>query len=206
MITVIIADNHPATREGIRLHLTKSSEITLVGEASNGAQAFLLCQEHQPTVLLMDLNIPGLNPVETYKLVRQSSPQTHVVIFTGFHDHAQMRPLLNAGVEGYLFKDELTARVVEMICQVAKGENSYSPAIVKYLSEQSRQPQTPTLTENECALLKYLVDGWTDQKIACKLNVSSRTVRNYLRQLYDKLGVDSRLEAAVKALRRGLVW
>ena len=206
MITVVIADHHPATRAGIALDLTKSPEITLVGEAANHAQTLFLCREHKPSILLMGLNMPDTNALETYNLLRQRCPQTRVVIFTGFHDHVQMRPLLNAGIKGYLFKEELTSRVVEVICQVAKGQNAYSPAVVKSLSEKPSQPELPTLTQNECTLLQYLVDGWTDKKIACQLNVSSRTVRNYLRQLYDKLGVDSRLAAAVKALRRGLVW
>lgn len=208
-IRVLLADDHPLIRAGIRTTLAASPNLILVGEASNGFEAQRMSDELQPDVLLLDLNMPGPSAVNTITHLRLYTPKTKVLALTAYDDDAYVRALVTAGVAGYVLKDEATESVVSAIEAVVQGGTWFSQPIAEKLIEwgtgRTRQDKTVALTDRELAVLKLLVAGKTNQKIGEALGISEKAVEKRLEGVFGKLGVSSRVEAAVRAMREGLV-
>ena len=208
-IRVLVADDHPLMRTGICATLTAEPDMMLVGEAADGDEAQRLCQECNPDVLLLDLNMPGPSAFETVAFLREHCPQVKVVMLTAYDDDVYVRGLVAAGVAGYVLKDEIEEAVVRAIRTVMQGDTWFSRSVVEKLAQQANgeapPSAKPTLTERESRVLQLLVAGKTDQQIGQELDVAERTVRRHLRNIYDKLRVNSRVEAATQAVRLGLV-
>ncbi len=208
-ISVVYADDHPLVRDGIRNTLLKVNDIELVGEATDSAAAQRLCDFYQPTVLLLDINMPGPTVSQTVKEVQENCPQTKILILTAHDDATNVRTLVDAGVAGYMLKDEATQKVVEAIRAVAEGRTWFSQRVMSTLLQPQIQKPDPTpkitLTEREHEVLQLMIAGKSDKEIGQTLHISARTVSNYLRRVYDKLRVNTRVQAAVRAVRLGLV-
>lgn len=168
-----------------------------------------MSDELQPDVLLLDLNMPGPSAVNTITHLRLYTPKTKVLALTAYDDDAYVRALVTAGVAGYVLKDEATESVVSAIEAVVQGGTWFSQPIAEKLIEwgtgRTRQDKTVALTDRELAVLKLLVAGKTNQKIGEALGISEKAVEKRLEGVFGKLGVSSRVEAAVRAMREGLV-
>jgi DNA-binding NarL/FixJ family response regulator len=201
-IRVLIADDHPLIRAGLGSTLASEPDILLVGEASSGEEAQRLCQDQRPDVLLLDLRMPGPSALETVACLRQYCPETKVLMLTAYDDEAHVHWLVEAGVAGYLLKDEAPATVVQAIRAVMDGGAWFSGRVAEKLA---RSGETPALTRREQEVLRLVVLGKTDQQIGLELDLAERTVRYYLQKVYEKLGVNTRVGAAVQAVERGWI-
>lgn len=203
---VLLADDHPVFRAGLRSTLADEPDIAVVGEATTGDEAVALCREQQPDVLLLDLRMPGPPAAETVTDVRAHWPAIRIIIVTAFDDALHLRDLVRRGVAGYVLKDEAPVAVVAAVRTVARGGSWFSPTIAGRLAEwvSGCRSDVPDLTEREQQLLALLAQGWDVGHIAATLHLAEQTVRNYLSRLYTKLGVHSRANAIVWARDRGL--
>jgi DNA-binding NarL/FixJ family response regulator len=209
-ITVVVADDHPLVRKGIVATLAEESDFEVIGEATDGMGAQAQCKRLQPNILLLDLNMPGVSPLETIAVVNEHCPQTRVIILTAFDDLSSVRHMISAGAMGYLLKEEGLAVVVQAIRTVMQGGKWFSETVLMKLVSKSPEDlfalnRFVALNEREIHLLKLMAQGNSDYEIGQILGLAERTVRHYLRAIYDKLGVRSRVEAAVHAVRLGLL-
>mgnify|MGYP001387991189 CR=1 FL=1 len=212
MIRVVICDDQDVVREGLRVILGTAPEIAVVGVAENGASAVALTAETQPDVVLMDLNMPGLNGVQATRLIRERHPEVHVLALTTYDADEWVFDAIRAGAAGYLLKDTPRAGLIEAIKGTVAGRTFVDPAVAgKLLSHvASSAPAYDTalverLSQREREVLRLLAHGMTNTDIAAKLFLSEGTVRNYVSAIFSKLEVSDRTQAAIIALRHGLV-
>jgi len=207
-IRVLLADDHPLVRAGIRGTLMAEQDLMLVGEAATGDEARRLCAEMCPDVLLLDLSMPGPPPAETVTYLREHCPQAKVVALTAYDDDVYIRGLIDAGAMGYVLKDEAVAAVVRAIRAVHQGDTWFSRPVIEKLAQletaQAARNESLGLTERERRILRLIALGQDNACIAAELSLAEQTVRNYVSQLYAKLDVSSRTEAALWARRHGL--
>jgi DNA-binding NarL/FixJ family response regulator len=204
-IRVLLADDHPLIRAGLRAGLAAEPDFALVGEAADGHDALRLCREHRPDVLLLDLQMPGPSAVETVTAVHECCPGVRVLMLTAHSEAVYVRGLVAAGVAGYVLKDEAAELLVDAIRSVARGGTWFSRPVVAKLVQPHvpRATQEPSLTRRERQVLPLLAQGWDNARIASTLYLSEQTVRNYVSRLYAKLGVSSRAQAMAWAQRHG---
>jgi DNA-binding NarL/FixJ family response regulator len=206
-IRVLMADDHPTMRVGLRAILEPEPDLTLVGEAADGDETRRLCEELAPDVLLLDLSMPGPPAAETVAYLREHCSQTKIVVLTAYSNDHYVRGVAG-NIEGYVLKDEAPETVVQAIHAVMQGGVWFSKPIVEKLAQlaagEASPDEQPTLTQRELEVLRLLAQGYRNQRIAEELCISERTVRSHLRNIYDKIGVQSRTEAALWAARQGL--
>lgn len=203
-IRVLLADDHPLVRSGIRATLLGEGNIEVVGEATNGAEVQTLCADLHPDLLLLDLSMPGPSPLETISGVRELSPQTRVLVLTAYDDDAYVRSVMNVGVDGYLLKDEATEALVGAITSVVQGGTWFSRVVMqKFVDTRHGQEVSVTFTPRELELVSGIARGWDNRKLAVEFDLAEQTVRNYISRIYEKLGVRSRAEAVVWARKNG---
>lgn len=216
-IRVVIADDHPIVRTGLRLMLGTNEGFELVGEAADGAEALRLVEELQPQVVLMDLRMPGMDGIEALEHLRRQWPQVAVIILTTYNeDHLMIRGM-QAGARGYLLKDADLEVLLQAIRTAARGEMAIQPEVMErilsYAAQASTTPRAATsrsrnaldLTEREREVLAGVARGERSKEIAVRLGITERTVGAYLTTIYNKLGVDSRASAVAVAMERGLL-
>ena len=208
MIRVLLADDHPAVRAGVRAALEANPDIEVVGEAASRDEAFRTCLATRPDVLILDLSMSGRPILGVIADLRSVLPASHIVILSAYDPLTQIRQLMGIGIAGYLLKDEPLDTLVDAVRIIARGGNYFSRAImVKLLPSHPASPIdaiAASLTEREQQLLRLLCSGWDVTRIADMLGLSERTVRNYCSLLYTKLDVHSRAEATSWAQRNGL--
>jgi len=209
-ITILIADDHPMFRFGMRARLGAEPDLAVVGEAGSGEEAVELAAKLAPDVVLMDLNLPGINGIEATRLLRESSPAVAVLVVTMFDDDSVFAAM-RAGARGYLLKDAEAEETVRAIRAVANGEAIFSPSVAKRLMGFFAAPRPaipaptfPELTEREREVLELLAQGYTNIAIAQRLFLSPKTARNYVSSIFGKLQVADRTEAIVRARQAGL--
>src|SRR5215216_249311 len=195
-IRVLLADDHPFVRAGLRATLETEPDVLVVGEVADGDEAQRQCQALRPDVLVLDLNMPGSPATATVASVRELSPPVRVVVLTGYED-AYVRDLIAAGIGGYVLKDEAPETLVQAIRSVVSGGTWFSQPVVAQLVRPA--PTGPPLTEREGQLLRLISRGWDNARIAAEVHLQQDTVRNYVSRLYAKLGVQTRAEAIVWA-------
>ncbi len=212
MIRVVICDDQDVVREGLRVILGTAPEIEVVGVAEDGARAVALTAETQPDVVLMDLNMPGLNGVQATRLIREQHPTVHVLALTTYDADEWVFDAIRAGAAGYLLKDTPRAGLIEAIKGTVAGRTFVDPAVAgKLLSHVASSPPAydttlaERLSQREREVLQLLANGMTNTDIAAQLFLSEGTVRNYVSAIFSKLGVSDRTQAAIIALRHGLV-
>lgn len=201
MIRVLLADDHPVVRAGLRALLANESDIEVVGEAVTGAEAQELAVTLHPDVVLLDLRMPGPPAVETVWFVHSQSPPVRVVMLTAHLEQAAIRELVRQGVAGYVLKDDEPMSIARAIRCAVAGGRWFSPDVMSALAQRQDYPTTADeilhLTDREKQILELIKKGLDNSRIAGELSLREQTVRNYLSVLYGKLGVTSRAGAVV---------
>lgn len=206
-IRVILADDHPVTRGGIRTLLEKAPGIVVVGEANDGVEALRLIEDLTPDVLLLDMEMPGLKGIEVAQRLQAAGSPVRVLALSAYDDKQYIFELLANGACGYLIKEEVPENIVEAVRGVSRGEQGWlSRRVAAQMAAWAQEePKQAALTEREAEVLQWVVAGKTNQEIGLALGISEKTVEKHLEGVFTKLGVASRVEAAVRAVREGLV-
>jgi DNA-binding NarL/FixJ family response regulator len=208
-VRVLLADDHPAVRAGIRARLEQASEIEVVGEAGRGEEALRLIEELLPDVALLDCRLPGLEGWQVAARVREERLPTRVVALSAYADEQAIQGMLQSGAKGYVLKDEALETVERAVREVARGGEWYScqvmRAVASWARGESAGPAAADLTERELEVLALLGKGLSNPQIAENLCLTVQTVKNHVSRIYGKLAVDSRVEAAMMAVQMGLV-
>ena len=210
-VRVLIADDHPIFREGMRGRLDRVDDIEVVGEAASGEEAVELARKLEPDVILMDIKMPGKNGIEATREILRASPEIGVVVLTMFEDDDSVFAAMRAGAKGYLLKDSGGEGVVHAIRAVASGEAVFGPGVAEriigfFSVPKSATPQRafPELTEREEEVLSLVAQGKSNQEIARQLFVSLKTVRNHVSNILLKLQVADRAQAVIRARDAGM--
>ena len=210
-IHVLIADDHPLYREGVRKMLGVASDIEIVGEAASGEDAIERALSLQPDVILMDLKMPGLNGIEATRRILYASPRIGVLVLTMFETDETVFAAVRAGARGYLLKDADQEEVLRAVKAVSRGEAIFSPAIAERLIHYfaALKPTTadmafPELTDREREILRLIAQGHSNSEIAERLLLSIKTVQNHVSNIFSKLQVADRAQAIIRARDAGL--
>lgn len=212
MIRVLLIDDHPIVRAGLQTVLATAADIKVVAEGASGADALHLVAQHCPDVLVLDVNLPDMNGVEVTRRLRAQETPTAILILTVRDDKETVFGLLDAGAVGYVLKDDALETLVHAVRAAARGQSWLSPAVAQHIvrraiaqpATSSESPSLP-LTPREIEVLCLLAQGLDNAAIAQRLVLTKRTVQNHVSNIYGKLGVTSRTEAALLAIRHGLV-
>ncbi|MFZ5918759.1 MAG: response regulator [Chloroflexota bacterium] len=206
MIRVLIADDHTVLRHGLRLILSEADDLNIVGEAADGEQAVALALALDPDVVLMDVNMPGVDGIEASRRIRAARPGIHILMLTVSDRDRDLVEAMRAGARGYLLKKAESGEVLEAIRRVAAGEAILSAtAMARVLDELASPAASPEkLTGRETEVLGFIAQGLGNKEIALALHVSENTVKTHVRHILEKLNLRSRTEAAAYAVRTGL--
>jgi DNA-binding NarL/FixJ family response regulator len=210
-LRILIADDHPVYRDGLRSLVASMPDAVLVGEASDGAEVVRAALDLQPDVVVMDLRMPHLNGIEATAQIVSGSPRIAVLVLSMFEDDDSVFAAMRAGARGYMLKGADRADIVRAIESVAHGEAIFAPTIasrvIEYFSDSSKATEIvlfPELTSREREILELLAEGRNNANIAGKLTISPKTVRNHVSNIFMKLQVADRSQAIVRAREAGL--
>ena len=212
-IQVLLADDHKLLREGLRRILELDGEISVVGEAGDGAEAVRLAGVLNPEVVVMDINMPGMNGVEATRAIKAQFPRIAVLVLTIHEDREYLLEVLKAGAAGYVLKDIDPDRLMEAIRLVHAGESVVAPGLTSKLiaelntGSRHETPSTPDnpLSAREQEVLQLMAEGIGNREIADRLFVSEKTVKNHVTSIFRKLDVSDRTQAVVQAVKRKMV-
>jgi DNA-binding NarL/FixJ family response regulator len=212
-IKVLLADDHSLFREGIRSLLEDQEDIEIVGEAEDGLEAVKLAATLKPTVILMDINMPVVDGVEATRTILKNEEAVGIIILTMYPQDEYVFEALKAGAKAYLLKDTRSRKLLEVIRAVHKGQAVIDADMTNRLLNEFRRladkgenaPKLQPLTDQERRILTLVAVGASNKDIAADLNLSERTIKNYLSVIFQKLQVNNRTEAAIRAVRDGLV-
>jgi DNA-binding NarL/FixJ family response regulator len=205
MIRLLIVDDHPVVRDGLRVAFTGEPDIEVVGEAGNGREAVEMVAAHQANVVLMDLRMPVLDGVRAIRRLGETAPETRVLVLTTFDTDSDVLPAIEAGATGYLLKDAPTEELLRAVRAAHQGQSVLSPSVANRLVGQVRKPQRGTLSPRELEVLRLVADGTTNREAARKLFISEASIKTHLLHIYAKLDVRDRAAAVGEAYRRGLL-
>ncbi|HJU05943.1 MAG TPA: response regulator transcription factor [Nitrospiraceae bacterium] len=214
-IKVLIADDHRVVREGLSAILKTKENIDVVGEAQDGQEAVEKARSLVPDVVLMDVSMPRMGGVEATRIIKRELPHIGIVALTMYEEQQYIFDLVRAGATGYLLKDTDSSQIVKAIQSIYRGESLIHPSVAsKILAEFSllaqKKGKKPSwvehdLTEREITVLRLVADGKTNKEIANALDLSEKTVKNHVRNIFHKLQVYDRTQAAILAIRKGLI-
>ena len=210
-VSVLIVDDHPLVRWGMRTFLMTQPDITVVGEAASGEEALLLIEDLVPDVTLIDLVMPGMDGIEATRRLKQLSPRTQIIVLTSYHEDEHIFPAIRAGALSYLLKDIQTEELAEAIRKAARGETVMHPHVAARLIQDiqtvssSHASPLSSLSERERAVLRLLAAGQSNTIIAEQLVISEHTVKSHVSNILSKLHLADRTQAAVFAWREGVV-
>ena len=205
-IRVLLVDDHSVVRQGLRMFLDLDPELEVIGEAGNGSEGVRLARELQPDVVLMDMLMPVMDGVTATGLIRQELPDIEVIALTSVLDDSSVFGAVRAGAIGYLLKDTEADELNRAIKAAAAGQVQLSPAAAARLVREVRTPENPeTLTDRENDVLKLIARGMSNKEIARELGIGEKTVKTHVSNILGKMGVLSRTQAALQAIRMGLV-
>ena len=224
---LLIADDHPMVREGLRTMLAREPDFEVVGEAKDGREALKLCRQHRPDVVLMDVRMPEMDGLEATRRIKGKYPQASVLMVTSHEDPEYLLEALEAGAAGYILKEatkqqlaeairlvlggesplnqELAARLLRRLASKARKEELTDSATGSLLRERSEALHPESLTRREVEILRLVAQGQSNRQIAQKLSIARNTARNHVQHIIAKLGVSDRTQAAVRAIELGLL-
>jgi DNA-binding NarL/FixJ family response regulator len=201
-IRILIVDDHPAIRVGLAAMLSAQPQCSIVAEAGDVPGALAACEEHQPDVVLMDLRIPGGGGVDATLAIRQRWPAVRVLVVTTFDRDEDIHRAIQAGASGYVLKGLTSAELVAAVKSVHAGGKVLPPEVATLLAErQSRKNLSP----RELDIVRLIIRGRSNKEIAADLGIGDESVKTHLRALFTKLGVADRTQAAIEAIRHGIV-
>lgn len=209
-IRVMVVDDHPVVRQGVRSLLSNYSDMTLVGEAESAATVLELAQRVKPDVILLDIRMPGTTGVETAQLLSRRHPGVKILMLTSFDEEEYVAGALQSGAHGFILKSASDDMLAAAVRAVYRGERVFSPSVMDRVVQQyteykrERAQRETGLTDDECRILKLLANGASNRKIAVELYVSETTVKRKLQDIFEKLKVTTRAQAAAEAVRHGL--
>ncbi len=207
-IKLLIVDDHDIVREGLTAIFSQDLDFDVVGEAADGPAALRAVERLQPTVVLLDLRMPGIDGIEVCREITARFPDVRVIVLTAFLDSDTINRCLQAGARGYVIKDVERTDLKRSIRDVARGEafldRKVHTAVIERLKRES-QRNRPVLTEREVSILKLMAEGHTNRQIATTLYVSEGTIKDQLQKIMDKLGATNRVSALYVAAKEGLI-
>jgi DNA-binding NarL/FixJ family response regulator len=205
VVRVLIADDHPVVRSGIKGMLEPDPVFEVVGQAASGQEAVALSLREHPDVVLMDLQMPGLDGAAATAQIKAQRPETQVVVLTTYGTDADIVRAIDAGAVGYLLKDAPHEEITRAVRAAARGESTLAPAIAQRLMQRVRTPASDALSAREIEVLQLAARGLSNTEIANELFVSATTAKAHLVHIYAKLGVNDRTAAVTTALERGII-
>ena len=205
MITVLLVDDHPVVRDGLRGMLQAEPDLCVVGEAGSGDEAVTAARAHRPDVILMDLRMPGLDGAGATGRILAERPAAKVVVLTTYDTDADILRAVEAGACGYLLKDATRAELTAAIRAAARGDTVLAPSVAGRLVRQVRKPSPPLLSARELEVLSLVARGLTNADIGRSLHISEATVKTHLLRAFNKLDVGDRTAAVTTAMSLGLL-
>ncbi|MFL7891962.1 MAG: response regulator [Anaerolineales bacterium] len=204
-IRLLIVDDHPVVRDGLRGMLENQPDFEIAGDASEGSEAVQLVESLHPDIVLMDLRMPVMDGVTALREIKIQNPQVQVLVLTTYDSDADILPAIEAGAAGYLLKDSSREELFSAIRAAARGETVLAPAVAARLVNRMRTPGEEQLSSRELEVLQLVAEGESNSEIASHLHISQATVKSHLVHIFDKLGVSDRTAAVTVALRRGIL-
>jgi DNA-binding NarL/FixJ family response regulator len=205
MIRLVIVDDHPVVRGGLRDTFADAEDIVVVGEAGDGAEGVDRAKALAADVVLMDLRMPGMDGVAATADLREQAPDARVLILTTFDSESDVLPAIEAGATGYLLKDALPDDLMRAVRAAARGEPVLAPSVTQNLMGQVRKPGAGTLTDREKEVLQLVANGSSNREAATALFIGEASIKTHLQHIYDKLGVRDRASAVGEGYRRRLL-
>jgi DNA-binding NarL/FixJ family response regulator len=205
MIRVLLVDDHPVVREGLRGMLDAEPDFTVVGEAGSGDEAVVASRAYAPDVVLMDLRLPGGDGVTATSRVLADQPGVRVVVLTTYETDADILRAVEAGAAGYLLKDASRTELAHAVRAAAKGETVLAPSVAARLLSRIRQPRATALSAREVEVLRLVAAGLTNTEVGRALFIGEATVKTHLLRIFGKLGVSDRTAAVTTAIARGIL-
>jgi DNA-binding NarL/FixJ family response regulator len=206
---VLIVDDHPVTRDGLKTAFGVSDEIEVVGEAGSGEEAVEAVEEHKPDIVFMDVRMPGMNGIQATRLIRERHPETRVILFTIDESRASLSEAIQAGVSGYLLKDAKVEELINAAQNAMQGKAVIHPSLTQAFIEEVQLVGKPSgaapLSPREVEILQKIAYGATTKEVADQLGISFHTVKTHLERIFEKLGANDRAQAVAIAIRQGLV-
>jgi DNA-binding NarL/FixJ family response regulator len=204
-IRLLIVDDHPVVRDGLRGMLESQPDFEVAGEAADGSEAVQQVEKLKPDIVLMDLRMPVLDGVTALGEIKTNYPQVQVLVLTTYDSDADILPAIEAGASGYLLKDSSREELYDGIRAAARGETVLAPAVAARLVSRMRAPAEEQLSSREVEVLQLVAEGESNSEIANHLHISQATVKSHLVNIFGKLGVSDRTAAVTVALRRGIL-
>jgi DNA-binding NarL/FixJ family response regulator len=205
MTTVLLVDDHPVVREGLRGMIDAEHDLTVVGEAGSGAEAVTMAESLCPDVILIDLRMPDVDGVTATARILAVLPRTRIVVVTTYESDTDILRAVEAGAAGYLLKDASRAELAEAVRDAARGKTVLSPTVADRLVHFVRQPTSVTLSAREVEVLGHVAKGKSNPEIGRELHISEATVKTHLLRAFNKLGVSDRTAAVTTAMSLGLL-
>jgi DNA-binding NarL/FixJ family response regulator len=209
-VRVLIVDDHPVTRDGLRTAFNLADEIEVVGEAASGEEAINVVAETKPDIVFMDVRMPGMNGIQATRQIRENNPDTKIILFTIDESRASVAEAIQAGVSGYLLKDASVGELINAARQAMAGKAVIHPSLTQAFIEEVQlvdRPSSPEapLSPREVEILQKIAYGATTKEVADQLGISFHTVKTHLERIFEKLGANDRAQAVAIAIRQGLV-
>jgi len=204
-IRILIADDHPVVREGLVGMLEGQSDFEVVGVADDGDMAVSLYRDLVPDVILMDLQMPGLDGVGAIQQIKSEAKAAHILVLTTYDSDADILRAIEAGATGYLLKDTPRDDLFRAIRAAASGESVLAPSVATRLMSRMRAPAEEKLSAREIEVLELVAKGYSNKEVGKALHISTATVKTHLIHIYSKLGVDDRTAATTTAIERGII-
>ncbi|HZD74133.1 MAG TPA: response regulator transcription factor [Actinomycetota bacterium] len=205
LIRLLIADDHPLVRAGLKAMLAGDAGMEVIAEAATGTDVVAMARALRPDLVLMDLHMPELDGATATAMIRERNPEIQVMVLTTYDSDADIRQAIEAGATGYLLKDAGREELFSAVRSAARGKSVLSPSIASRVLGQLQVPADQTLTDRESQILTAVAQGLTNKEVARELRISEATVKTHLLHVFAKLGVDDRTAAATLALRRGII-
>jgi DNA-binding NarL/FixJ family response regulator len=205
VIRILLVDDHPVVREGLRGMLDAEPDLVVIGEAGSGEEAVELAIAEQPDVILMDLRMPGLDGAGATEKIMSSAPGSRVIVLTTYETDADILRAVEAGATGYLLKDASRAELAGAIRAATRGETVLAPSVASRLVRRMRAPAPQSLSAREIEVLRSVAKGMTNSEVGAALHISEATVKTHLLRVFNKLGVSDRTAAVTTAMQRGIL-